>query len=148
MPVIAGISKIYRGEFMLLKHQYQFSKRMEMHEVTEIIKKDVQQSGIQEGIAVVYTPHTTAGITINENADPEVVRDILAGFERTFPTYHEDYRHFEENSHAHMKSTVFNASQTLIIHQGKIILGTWQGIYLCEFDGPRNRTFYVKIIAG
>lgn len=73
---------------------------------------------------------------------------MLAGFERAFPTYHSDYHHFEGNSHAHMKSTIFNASQTFIIHQGRIILGTWQGIYLCEFDGPRKRTFYVKIIAG
>ena len=148
MPAINGILKIYRGEFMLFKHQYQFSKRMEMHEITEIVKCDVQQSHIQEGIVIVYTSHTTAGITINENADPDVVRDMLTGFERAFPTQHEDYRHFEGNSHAHMKSTLFNASQTLIVHNGKIILGTWQGIYLCEFDGPRHRTFYVKIIEG
>ena len=110
MPVINGISKIYRGDFMLVTHHYQFSKRMEMHDITATVKKDVQQSQIQEGIVVVYTPHTTAGITVNENAD--------------------------------------NASQTFIIHQGRIILGTWQGIYLCEFDGPRKRTFYVKIIEG
>ena len=132
----------------LYQHQYQFSKRMEMIDITHSIKKDLKQAHVQEGIVIVYTPHTTAGITINENADPDVVRDMLNGFERTFPTYHDDYRHFEGNSHAHMKSTVFGPSQTLIIHNGELLLGVWQSVYLCEFDGPRCRTFYVKIIEG
>lgn len=132
---------------MLYKHQYQFSKRMEMKDITDMIKKDLEDSKVKEGIIVVYTPHTTAGITINENADPDVVRDMLNGFERAFPTCHPDYRHFEGNSHAHMKSTLFGPSQTLIVSSGQIILGIWQSVYLCEFDGPRNRTFYVKIIA-
>lgn len=133
---------------MLFTHTYQFSKRMQMADITRQIKEDLKQSNIQEGIIVVYTPHTTAGITINENADSDVVRDMLNGFERAFPTHHEDYRHYEGNSHAHMKSTIFGPSQTLIVSQGKIILGVWQSVYLCEFDGPRNRTFYVKIIEG
>jgi len=121
---------------------------MEMVDITQIIQKDVFESGIEEGLVVVYTPHTTAGITINENADPDVIRDMLNGFERSFPTYHPDYHHFEGNSHAHMKSTVFGPSQTLIINQKKIILGIWQSVYLCEFDGPRKRIFYVKVIEG
>lgn len=133
---------------MLKKHEYQFSKRMEMKDITNQIKKDLDESKVKEGIIVVYTPHTTAGITINENADPDVVRDMINGFERVFPTNHPDYRHFEGNSHAHMKSTVFNSSQTLIIENGKMILGIWQSVYLCEFDGPRKRTYYVKIIEG
>lgn len=133
---------------MLKKHEYQFSKRMEMKDITNQIKKDLDESKVKEGIIVVYTPHTTAGITINENADPDVVRDMINGFERVFPTNHPDYRHFEGNSHAHMKSTVFNPSQTLIVEDGKIILGIWQSVYLCEFDGPRKRTYYVKIIEG
>lgn len=133
---------------MIYRHQYQFSKRMEMVDITHYLHEDLKESKIQEGIIVVYTPHTTAGITINENADPDVVRDMIRGFERAFPTHHSDYRHFEGNSHAHMKSTIFGPSQTLIISQGKIILGVWQSVYLCEFDGPRNRTFYVKIIEG
>lgn len=132
----------------LKKHEYAFSSRMEMKDITEQIKKDVKESDVEEGIVVVYTPHTTAGITINENADPDVVRDMLRGFERAFPTNHPDYRHFEGNSHAHMKSTLFGVSQTLIIHQKSLILGIWQSVYLCEFDGPRKRTYYVKIIAG
>ena len=133
---------------MLYTHTYQFSKRMQMADITRQIKEDLRESNIQEGIIVVYTPHTTAGITINENADSDVVRDMLNGFERAFPTHHSDYHHFEGNSHAHMKSTIFGPSQTLIIHEGKIILGIWQSVYLCEFDGPRNRTYYVKIIKG
>ena len=133
---------------MLFKHQYQFSKRMQMNDITQQIQEDLKKSQIKDGIIVVYTPHTTAGITINENADPDVVRDMLNGFERAFPTNHPDYHHFEGNSHAHMKSTIFNASQTFIVSEGKIILGTWQGIYLCEFDGPRNRTYYVKVLEG
>ncbi len=133
---------------MLFKHTYQFSKRMEMSDITRQIKEDLKETNIQEGIIVVYTPHTTAGITINENADSDVVRDMLNGFERAFPTQHKDYRHFEGNSHAHMKSTIFGPSQTLIVSQGHIILGIWQSVYLCEFDGPRNRTYYVKIIEG
>lgn len=133
---------------MLFKHEYQFSKRMEMIDITDSIKEDLRKSKITNGIIVVYTPHTTAGITINENADPDVVRDMINGFERAFPTHHSDYRHFEGNSHAHMKSTVFNPSQSLIVDNGKIILGIWQSVYLCEFDGPRKRTYYVKIIEG
>lgn len=133
---------------MLFKHCYQFSKRMEMIDITDSINKDLKESKIKNGIIVVYTPHTTAGITINENADPDVVRDMINGFERAFPTYHSDYRHFEGNSHAHMKSTIFGPSQSLIIEDGRIILGVWQSVYLCEFDGPRNRTYYVKIIEG
>ena len=131
---------------MLFTHTYQFSKRMQMADITRQIKDDLKESNVQEGIIVVFTPHTTAGITINENADSDVVRDMLNGFERAFPTHHNGYRHFEGNSHAHMKSTIFGPSQTLIIHEGKIILGIWQSVYLCEFDGPRNRTYYVKII--
>lgn len=133
---------------MLFKHEYQFSKRMEMIDITDSIKEDLRKSKITSGIIVVYTPHTTAGITINENADPDVVRDMINGFERVFPTHHSDYRHFEGNSHAHMKSTVFGPSQSLIVDGGKIILGIWQSVYLCEFDGPRKRTYYVKMIKG
>lgn len=133
---------------MLFKHEYQFSKRMEMIDITDSIKEDLRKSKITSGIIVVYTPHTTAGITINENADPDVVRDMIYGFERVFPTHHSDYRHFEGNSHAHMKSTVFGPSQSLIVDGGKIILGIWQSVYLCEFDGPRKRTYYVKMIEG
>lgn len=133
---------------MLFEHQYQFSKRMEMHDITSIVQQDLQKTGVDEGIVVVYTPHTTAGITVNENADPDVVRDMINAFERAFPTEHKDYHHFEGNSHAHIKSTIFGPGQSFIVHQGQLLLGIWQGIYLCEFDGPRQRKFYVKVIKG
>lgn len=133
---------------MLYKHSYQFSKRMEMIDITAQVKKDLRDSGIKEGIIVVYTPHTTAGITINENCDPDVVRDMLNSFERAFPTHHSDYHHFEGNSHSHIKSTVYNCNQSIIVENSQMLLGIWQGIYLCEFDGPRNRKYYVKILEG
>lgn len=132
----------------LYKHSLTISKSQTMVDITEMIKADIKESGVKDGIIVVYCPHTTAGITINENADPDVVRDLIYGFEKVYPTNDNNYRHYEGNSHAHMKSSTMGASQTLIIDNGKLILGTWQDIYFCEFDGPRNRTFYVKILEG
>ena len=132
----------------LYKHSLTISKSQTMVDITEMIKADIKESGVKDGIVVVYCPHTTAGITINENADPDVVRDLIYGFEKVYPTNDNNYRHYEGNSHAHMKSSTMGASQTLIIDNGKLILGTWQDIYFCEFDGPRNRTFYVKILEG
>ena len=119
-----------------------------MVDITEIVKEDIKDSKVKDGIVVVYCPHTTAGITINENADPDVVKDLIYGFEKAYPTNDIKYKHFEGNSHAHMKSSTMGASQTLIIDDEKLILGTWQDIYFCEFDGPRNRSFYVKVIEG
>lgn len=130
----------------LFKHSLNITKAQTMVAITNIIEEDIKISGVKHGIAVVYCPHTTAGITINENADPDVVRDLIYGFEKVFPTEDVNYRHFEGNSHAHMKSSTVGASQTLIIDKGKLILGTWQDVYFCEFDGPRSRTFYVKIM--
>lgn len=132
----------------LYKHLLTISKPQTMVDITEMIKADIKESGVKDGIVVVYCPHTTAGITINENADPDVVRDLIYGFEKVYPTNDNNYRHYEGNSHAHMKSSTMGASQSLIIDNGKLILGTWQDIYFCEFDGPRNRTFYVKILEG
>lgn len=107
----------------------------------------ITNSGVQNGIMVVYCPHTTAAITINENADPDVKTDLKLGLNQTFPNKNE-YVHMEGNSDGHMKSSVVGASETLIISEGELILGTWQSVYFCEFDGPRNRTFHVKIIEG
>ncbi|MCF0149465.1 MAG: YjbQ family protein [Clostridium sp.] len=132
----------------VFKHSLSISDRQTMIDITHIINEDLKASDVSEGIMVVYCPHTTAGITINENADPDVVRDMIYGFEKVYPTVDKNYRHFEGNSHSHMKSTTIGASQSLIINDGKVILGRWQGIYFCEFDGPRNRDFYVKIIEG
>lgn len=132
----------------IFKHSLSINDRQTMINITDIIKEDLETSNVKEGIMVVYYPHTTAGITINENADPDVVRDMIYGFEKVYPTVDKNYRHFEGNSHSHMKSTTIGASQSLIISDGKIILGRWQGVYFCEFDGPRNRDFYVKIVEG
>lgn len=132
----------------LFKHSIEINPKQTMIDITSYVKEDIKLSKIKDGIVVVYCPHTTAGITINENADPDVVRDLMYGFEQAYPTSDSNYRHFEGNSHAHLKSSTIGASQTLILNDGKLILGMWQDIYFCEFDGPRDRTFYVKIIEG
>ena len=111
------------------------------------MKEAVAQSGAREGICVVFCPHTTAAITINENCDPDVVHDLTVASDTSFPDKR-DFRHMEGNSAAHMKSSVFGASEVFIIENGKLVFGTWQGIYFAEFDGPRTRHYYVKIIAG
>ena len=132
----------------LFKHELRINQTQNMVKITNSIREDILKSGIKDGIVVVYCPHTTAGITINENADPDVVRDMIYGFEKAYPTIDKNYRHFEGNSHAHLKSSTVGPSQTLILDGGKLIMGIWQDVYFCEFDGPRNRTYYVKIIEG
>ena len=115
------------------------------YNITSYVKNSVNKSNVSNGLCVIYCPHTTAGITINENTDKDVERDILKGLEDNF--YNRDsFKHFEGNSDAHLKSTVVGVSQTVIINNGMLVLGRWQGIYFCEFDGPRNRQFYVKIL--
>ncbi|MBQ7783616.1 MAG: YjbQ family protein [Oscillospiraceae bacterium] len=115
--------------------------------ITREIEKITAESGIQEGICVVYCPHTTAGITINENADPDVVRDLSFDLDKISPDRPE-YRHAEGNSDAHLKALMTGSSVTIIISGGKLMLGRWQGIYFAEYDGPRNRTVQVKIMEG
>lgn len=132
----------------LFKHELRINQTQNMVKITNSIREDILKSGIKDGIVVVYCPHTTAGITINENADPDVVRDMIYGFEKAYPTIDKNYRHFEGNSHAHLKSSTVGPSQTLILDGGELIMGIWQDVYFCEFDGPRNRTYYVKIIEG
>ncbi len=132
----------------LYEHHIPTKGAQQMTKVTSIIRDDLTKSGVENGIAVVFSPHTTAGLTINENADPDVVHDILMEMEETFPTNHSRYRHAEGNSHAHIKTSCFGASQTLIISDGELLLGIWQDVYFCEFDGPRNRRFFVKIMEG
>ena len=132
----------------LFEHHISTKNVQQMTKVTNMVREDVVKSGVRDGIIVIYSPHTTAGFTINENADPDVVHDMLAGFEEAFPLEAPFYRHAEGNSHAHMMTTVTGASQTLILNDGEILLGIWQDLYFCEYDGPRNRTFFVKIIEG
>ena len=113
--------------------------------ITGNVSEAAAKSGVTNGICVVYCPHTTAGITINENADPDVIHDILVGLDRAFPDS-PDYRHMEGNTAAHLKSSCVGSSATLIIEDGKLLLGKWQAVYFCEFDGPRSRKYYVKVI--
>lgn len=107
----------------------------------------LRESGIHDGIMVVYCPHTTGAITINENADPDVKTDLRLGLKETFPNK-DEYIHMEGNSDGHMKSSVVGASETLIISDGRMVLGTWQSVYFCEFDGPRSRKVHVKVMEG
>ena len=127
-------------------YEYHLSaQRADFYNVTHKVREAVTQSGVAEGIAVVYCPHTTAGITINENADPDVVRDLLLGLDKAFPDRPE-FRHAEGNSSAHLKASAVGSSATVIIKGGKPLLGTWQGIFFCEFDPPRDRSYFVKVI--
>ncbi|MCP4134235.1 MAG: YjbQ family protein [bacterium] len=120
-------------------------KREELIDITGSVKEIVRKSGVSSGLCVVYTPHTTAGITINENADPTVQRDIIKGL-LSFKLENISFDHMEGNSPAHIKSSLFGCSETIIIENGSLVLGTWQGIYYCEFDGPRSRKVMVSII--
>ena len=118
--------------------------RTELVDITAQVKKVVTESGIQEGLCHVYVPHTTAGITINENADPSVREDILMELNKTIP-FEDNYKHREGNAAAHIKATIVGSSETLLVERGQVVLGTWQGIFFCEFDGPRSRRVLVKI---
>ena len=114
-------------------------------DITSRAREALRESGIQDGICVVYCPHTTAGITINENADPDVVRDLIFALEKTYPDRAE-FHHAEGNSAAHLKASAMGSSVTIPVRGGKLLLGTWQGVYFCEFDGPRTRRFFVQIL--
>lgn len=116
-----------------------------LYDITSMVNDAVATSKVKDGICVVYTPHTTAAIIINENADPDVVNDLVFAFDKTFPN-RQEFRHAEGNSDAHLKSSLIGCNESIIINNSQLLLGTWQGIYFCEFDGPRTRKFYVKII--
>jgi secondary thiamine-phosphate synthase enzyme len=128
-------------------HKIQTTKPQQFLDITDKVADEVKNSNVRDGIAVVYVPHTTAGVTINENADADVVRDMISALDKTYPV-HGEFRHFEGNSHAHIKASLMGSSCTAMVQDGKLLLGTWQGIYFCEFDGPRNREFHVKIMRG
>lgn len=127
---------------------YEYSLRtgqQNFYNVTSQIRDALRKSDVQNGICLVYCPHTTAGMTINENADPDVVTDLLFALDKIFPDRPE-FRHMEGNSAAHLKASTMGSSVTVIVENGNLVLGTWQGIYFCEFDGPRTRKFYVKVM--
>jgi len=120
-------------------------KHEQMIDITAQVQEAINREKATEGMVLVYCPHTTAGITINENADPDVVHDLLMRLDELYPWKHPGYRHGEGNSASHLKASTIGASQLVPVAAGALLLGTWQGIYFCEFDGPRQRSFYVKI---
>lgn len=123
------------------------TSRNEMIDVTDQVAAIVSKLGVKEGMAIVSVPHTTAACTINENADPDVRHDVLRKLEELIPKRESYYRHNEGNSDSHVKSSLVGTTVTVLIESGELVLGTWQGIYFCEFDGPRDRTMHVKVVA-
>ncbi|HAM39172.1 MAG TPA: hypothetical protein DCP53_07260 [Elusimicrobia bacterium] len=131
---------------MIIKTKVNTTARTEFVNITDILQKLISKQKISDGTCIVFVPHTTAAITINENADPDVVKDILMMLDRKIPLRDSNYEHSEGNSSAHIKASVIGSSVIIIIENGKLKLGTWQGIYFCEFDGPRTREFWLKLI--
>ncbi|MBB6447406.1 secondary thiamine-phosphate synthase enzyme YjbQ [Bacillus benzoevorans] len=131
---------------MLKKIMLKTNQRDQMIDITEHVRSFVNESELKDGTVIIYCPHTTGGITINENADPDVKIDFLRRLDEVFPWEHPLDRHMEGNTAAHLKASAVGPSQHVIVTDGKLLLGTWQGIYFCEFDGPRTRTFYIKKI--
>ena len=130
---------------MIKKINLQSTARTQFLNITSEVQSLLETAGVKEGLCVLYVPHTTAGLTINESADPSVVRDILAEMNKVIP-FRDSYAHMEGNSAAHIKSSLVGISCQIPIEQGRLILGTWQGVFFCEFDGPRQRTVNVKLI--
>jgi secondary thiamine-phosphate synthase enzyme len=122
------------------------SSREEMIDITRDVQQVVKESGVLRGVCCVFTPHTTAAITINENADPDVPRDVIATLQQLIPK-DDGYRHVEGNSDAHIKSSLVGASEMVMVENSTLVLGTWQSLFFCEFDGPRRRNVLVKVIS-
>lgn len=120
--------------------------RSDMVNITSDVRRCVKETGVKSGVVHIFVPHTTAGISINENADPDVTRDVMFAMERAVPN--DGFHHYEGNSDAHTKAQMTGLSITVIVEDGELMLGTWQGIYFCEFDGPRSRQVYMQVIPG
>ena len=132
---------------MIKQLRVKTNSRTEFVDITAGVQRLVEESGIRQGVCYVYVPHTTSGITINENSDPNVGRDILKELNKVIP-FDDHYGHSEGNSAAHIKSSLIGVSKAVIVEEGRLALGTWQAIFYCEFDGPRERRVYVKVMAG
>jgi secondary thiamine-phosphate synthase enzyme len=126
----------------------QTGRRNEFIDITDRVREALTGSGLRDGAGVVYCPHTTAAITVNENADPDVVHDMLLWLERAVPHAQAGFRHGEGNSDSHIKASLVGSSATVLVEGGRLVLGRWQGVYLCEFDGPRTRTVQVRWLAA
>ena len=122
----------------------QTNSRDELIDITELVTQHVQKSSVNNGLVFCFVPHTTAALTINENADPDVKRDLLYKLKKEIPTQ-DGYHHAEGNSDSHLKASLFGFSEQVLIENGVLVLGQWQGIYFCEFDGPRNRKLIMKV---
>ena len=131
---------------MIIRLKVATRSRVEFQDITSQVQEAVSSGGIEDGVCYIFVPHTTAGITVNEHADPSVTMDISEQLSRMVPQ-RGDYRHLEGNAPAHIKASLVGNSQMLLIERGRLLLGTWQGLFLCEFDGPRHRTVLVKIMA-
>lgn len=136
---------INKEKSMLIKFNVDTSSHTQMLNITATIQQVVNDSGIRSGICTVFIPHTTAAVTINENADPDVVRDFTMEINKIVP-WEDGYHHMEGNSAAHLKASMIGFSEQIIIEGGRLVLGTWQGIFFCEYDGPRHRNVYVKLM--
>ena len=132
---------------MVEKLHVKTSLKTELVDITGAIQGVVQRTGVKDGLCFIFVPHTTAGVTINENADPSVSRDVLMELNKMVP-FEDRYQHMEGNSAAHIKASLIGFSQTVFVESGRLVLGTWQGIFFCEFDGPRSREVYVKVVAS
>ena len=130
---------------MIQTFQVRTSKKTEFIDITHSVQEAVKKTGVGEGICFIFIPHTTAAVTVNENADPSVCQDILMELNNLVP-FQNRYQHLEGNSPAHIKASLIGCSQTVLVESGKLALGTWQGIFFCEFDGPRNRKVHVKVM--
>lgn len=130
----------------LVRLTVQTATTVEFHEITAQIEEHIAASGTGEGLCYVFSPHTTAGLTINENADPDVRRDMAHALDRVVPQHDPAYRHAEGNSAAHVKASMMGFSLVVPVMGGRLVLGTWQGIYLCEFDGPRRRQVHITVV--
>ncbi|HIT72410.1 hypothetical protein B5E58_02265 [Tyzzerella sp. An114] len=130
---------------MVFEFSLKTTKSNEFVNITGLVKDAVKRSGVENGMCVVFVPHTTAGVTINENADPNVVKDMLMELSKIVPE-DKEYRHAEGNSSAHIKASMMGSNQTIIVENGELKMGVWQGIYFTEFDGPRQRKFFVKVM--
>lgn len=130
---------------MIRQLRVQTKSRTELVDITQGIQRLVTESGVRSGVCYVYVPHTTSGITVNENTDPNVGRDILKELNKVIP-FDDQYSHNEGNSAAHIKSTIVGVSKAVMVEEGRLALGTWQAIFYCEFDGPRDRRVFVKVM--
>jgi secondary thiamine-phosphate synthase enzyme len=129
---------------MIKELKVRTTSRVDLVDVTRLVQKAVSEAKVESGLCTLYVPHTTAAVTINENADPSVRTDIIKELNKVIP-FDDNYSHLEGNAAAHIKSTLTGCSETILVEGGSLVLGTWQGIYFCEFDGPRNRTLMVKV---